>query len=380
MIAHRAWRNDRGRGPWSITGLLVCSAVPVVLMAPLAGRLVDSMSFRTLAVSTGIWQAACCLGLAVAEPLAVIYLLVLALQAGQAVAGPTWQALLPSIAERDELGRAVSTGQALTTVAAVAAPAVAGLSVGLLGYGAPLLFDAATFLVLASAGLAIHATRGAAESPDSPLEDRGAQARVALRSDALLWPLIVGLCALVVVGEVTNVVEVFLLRGPLGASSAGFGIVAAVLAGGIVAGSMVAGGSRPDGARALRTCVAAIILALGLIVAGVAPTLPVFAAAWAVVGFTNGIVNADATTVLLHRIPDASRGRVLANVNAMIRGGSLGALALGGAAGRLLGPRATFVSAGALSVIAATLLLVRVRRALAGSALAASAGTARAVG
>ena len=41
---------DRGRGPWSITGLLVCSAVPVVLMAPLAGRLVDSMSFRTLAV------------------------------------------------------------------------------------------------------------------------------------------------------------------------------------------------------------------------------------------------------------------------------------------------------------------------------------------
>jgi predicted MFS family arabinose efflux permease len=127
-------------------------------------------------------------------------------------------------------------------------------------------------------------------------------------------------------------------------------------------------------------CVAAIVLALGLVVAGLAPTLLVFAAAWAVVGISNGIENADATTVLLNRIPEVSRGRVLANVNAMIRGSALGALALGGAAGSLLGPRATFVSAGALSVAAATLLLVRVRRALAGSAVASNAGTVHTVG
>ena len=46
-----------GRGPWSITILLLCATVPVVALAPVAGRLVDSTPFRTLATSTALWQA-----------------------------------------------------------------------------------------------------------------------------------------------------------------------------------------------------------------------------------------------------------------------------------------------------------------------------------
>jgi MFS family permease len=352
---------DQGFGPWSITGLLVCAALPVVVLAPLAGRLVDSMPFRTLAVATSIWQAACCAAIAFIEPLWSTYLLVVALQAGHVVAGPTWQALVPSIAGRDQVGRVVGTSQALNAVAIVAAPAAAGLAVGLFGYGVPLLIDAATFLVLGAAGLAIRTTRELAPA-------RGSQAvgaPLALRSDALLWPLIAGLCALVVTVEITNVVEVFLLRGILDASSASFGLVAAVFAGGIVVGSVVVGGTLSDGSRARRVSVSAIVLALALTAAGLAPSLWVFAAAMAVVGVTNGMINADTSTVVLNRTPERSRGRALATVNAMVRGSSLGAMALGGAAGTLLGPRATFAGAGAVSVVVAILLLVRVRRALA---------------
>src|SRR6478736_4934207 len=145
-----------GRGPWAITGLLLCFAVPVVVLAPVAGRLVDSVPFRTLAVATGIWQGACCVGLAAAGSLWSTYLLVVVLQAGQVVAAPTWPALIPSIAEREEMGRAVGTSQALNTVASVAAPAAAGLAVARLGYGAPLLLDASTFFLLAGAGLALR--------------------------------------------------------------------------------------------------------------------------------------------------------------------------------------------------------------------------------
>src|SRR5262245_31398221 len=84
---------DDGLGPWSITGLLLCAAIPVVLMARPAGWLVDTVPFRALAVSTALWQAVCCVGLAFDTPLAVTFALVLLLQAGQAVANPTWQAL-----------------------------------------------------------------------------------------------------------------------------------------------------------------------------------------------------------------------------------------------------------------------------------------------
>jgi MFS family permease len=100
----------------------------------------------------------------------------------------------------------------------------------------------------------------------------------------------------------------------------------------------------------------------------------VFAAAWAIVGVANGIANVDATTLLLGRTPDFCRGRVLATVNGMVRGSSLAAMLLGGLGGTLLGPRATFVAAGALMALAALALLVRLTRTLsAGSARSAAA-------
>jgi predicted MFS family arabinose efflux permease len=274
---------------------------------------------------------------------------------------PTWQAMIPSIARTDEVGRVVSASQALNTVAMVAAPAVAGLTVAWLGYSVPLLIDGATFLVLAVAGLAIRATR---RVEPQPAESGDRAAPFSLRSDALLWPLIAGLCVFVLAGEVTNVVEVFLLRGTLGASSATFGLVGAALAAGIVAGSLVAGRTTSDANRALRAAVVATGLAVAILIAGLAPTLVVFAVAWLVLGLMNGVLNVDVSTLLLNRTPEAARGRALANVNGLARACALGAMALGGAAGTLLGPRATFVAAGALSTVVAAALVVRIRRVL----------------
>ena len=191
-----------------------------------------------------------------------------------------------------------------------------------------------------------------------------------MRRDALLWPLILGICALVLVGEVTNVVEVFLVRGTLGAGNGAFGLVAAALAAGVVVGSVLAGRQAPDNVRAVRTAVAALVLALTLGLAGLAPGIWVFAAAWAFLGVSNGVANVDASTLMLSRTPEFCRGRVLATVNAMVRGSSLVAMVIGGLAGTLLGPRETFVVAGGLMAVVALALLVRLTRML-------SAGSAR---
>ena len=362
---------SEGRGPWSITGLLLCATVPVVVLAPLAGRIVDSVAFRTVAAWAAGWQAACCVALALVGPLWAVYALVVALQLGQVVANPAWSALLPEIAEEDEVGRAVGASQALTTLAAVAAPAFAGVLAGVFGYGAPLLIDGATFLVLGAAALAIRARRHAGGAGDE--EGDEATPAFSLRRDPLLWPLLLGICALVLVGEVTNVVEVFLVRGTLGAGTVAFGLVAAALACGVVAGSVFAGRAAPDGVRAVRTAVAALVLALTLGLAGLAPTIWVFAAAWAFLGVSNGVANVDASTLLLGRTPDFCRGRVLATVNAMVRGSSLAAMVLGGLAGTLLGPRETFVVSGALMAAVAVALLVRLTRTLSAGSVPTSA-------
>ena len=218
-----------GSGPWSITILLLCATVPTVALAPVAGRLVDTIPFRTLASVAAVWQAACCVALAFADPLWLVYALVVVLQLGQVVANPAWVALVPEIAEPDEVGQAMGASQSMSTLAAVAAPAVAGVLAGAFGYGAPLLVDAATFAGLAAAALAIRATRRHA-LPAEAASGAERAAGFSLRKDALLWPLVLGVCALVLVGESTNVVEVFLLRGTLGAGTVVFGLVAAVLA------------------------------------------------------------------------------------------------------------------------------------------------------
>jgi hypothetical protein len=81
----------------------------------------------------------------------------------------------------------------------------------------------------------------------------------------------------------------------------------------------------------------------------------------------------DASTLLLGRTPEFCRGRVLATVNAMIRGSSVAALVLGGLAGTLLGPRETFVVAGALMAVVAVGLLIRLTRTLSAGSVPAVA-------
>jgi len=69
-----------GRGPWSIVILLLCATVPIVVLAPVAGRLVDAAPFRTVATCSAGWQAGCCIALAFVDPLWAVYGLVVVLQ------------------------------------------------------------------------------------------------------------------------------------------------------------------------------------------------------------------------------------------------------------------------------------------------------------
>src|SRR5581483_11882445 len=141
---------------------------------------------------------------------------------------------------------------------------------------------------------AIRTRRGTAA--EDAVEATGEDAPFTIRSDTLLWPLIVALCVLVLAGAITNVVEVFLVRGTLGAGPTAFGLVSGLFALAFVAGSVYGGRAASDQTRAQRTIVAAFLLAVGLVGAGLAPTLAVFTIPWAFAGISNGLVNADVNT------------------------------------------------------------------------------------
>ena len=106
--------------------LFVAGMAPLVLLAPIAGALVDRYDSRVLLVWSGLAQTAACLVLVQVHSVPLVLGMVAALGAGQAVNGATWQALLPSIVGADQLPAAIGMSQAVRTAAGIAAPAVGG--------------------------------------------------------------------------------------------------------------------------------------------------------------------------------------------------------------------------------------------------------------
>jgi len=185
LVALLLRTQGQGHGAWPVVALLLAGGLPLVLLAPLVGSLVDRFDSRRLLLVSGCGQLVCCLALAGLPSQPVILALVAALGAGQAVNSATWQALLPSIVGVDRLPAALGISQATSTVAGIAAPAIAGVLTGLYGARLPLLLDAVSFTAVVLAALTIRTRRGSlagrAADPRGGWGGRGADRRAAGR-------------------------------------------------------------------------------------------------------------------------------------------------------------------------------------------------------
>jgi MFS family permease len=363
LLVHLFMTGARTAG---VSALLVAAALPAVLLAPWAGRLVDRTDSRWLLVSTGVLQAIACGAVAwvlVADAaLWVLLAAVIALQSLQVVAGPAWQVLVPTIVGDADTGKALGALQPVVLMAGIFGPALGGLVVGLWSPAVALSVDAVSFLILALGALRIQARR----RPDRSAHDESPRLLDGLRSigaDRLLLPLFVGLMAFVVAGEMTNVVEVFLVQGVLDGSPLVFGVLGGLFACGAVVGSVLGGRAVDDSQRATWATGSAAVLAMGLILGGLAPSLVVFGVLWAAGGVALGVLNVVVMTLVIVRTQQARRGLVIASVNGLSRGFSLLATLLGGALGALVGPRMTFVMAGVAALAVTAGMGMRVRRA-----------------
>ena len=170
----------------------------------------------------------------------------------------------------------------------------------------------------------------------------------------------------VVLVEGVNPAEVFLVRDVLGARAFEYGLSDAFAGAGALVGAAVAG--RLVGVRAWTAATVGGLAASGLalIVAGLVPGYWGYAAVLVVLTASFGAGNAAFGAMLMTRTPDADRGKVQAALSGLARAAGLVALALGGSATEVLGPRLVFVFAGAGGVAAmlvvATMLLVTARR------------------
>jgi MFS family permease len=357
--------------PTLMTLMMIAFALPLFVLAPISGRLVDEYDSRLVLVGAGALQVVASLGLVLSGNVAAILGFVLLLQVGQSVSAPAWGALVPRIVGPELIGKAIGLQQSLAGLAGLGGAAAAGVLYDVLGYHLTLAIDTATFATLVAVAALVKTRRGrrydAAEPIDSqsPAPIEAAQSGWQfIKGDALLRLLFPALWLFVLSAEATNVVEVFLIRDDLGATAAVYGAVIAAFMLGQIAGPLLAGRVRGEPARVVWTAISAAVIGALVIAIGVSPTVWIVLPLFVVVGVAGGALNALLATVLVTRTPDHVRGQVLAALSGTSRGFSVLAMVLGGLSGQLLGARPTFVICGALSVFV-SLIVLRTRRAAA---------------
>jgi MFS family permease len=358
-----ALRIAQGNQPLRLTVLFTAFALPLFLLAPWAGRIVDEHdSCRVLTVGGSV-QVLGSLGLVLAPDFTTLIAAVVVLQVGQSLTQPGWSTLVPRIVGDAMVGTAMGVGQALSALAGLAGAAAGGVLYGLLGYRGTVLVDTATFAVLILVGLSVRTRRGR-RYDHAAAQDAGQSARETpmsgwryCRTDQVLRLLVPALWLLVVAAEAQTVVEVFLIRNVLGASAVAYGLTGAAFMLGTIAGPLLASHIHHDRTRIIGSSLATAAIGAVLVLIGISPTVWLVGGLLTVGGVCIGAFETWIGTVVLTRPPDHIRGRVEATINGTMRGFTILAMALGGVLGATIGPRATYVACGGLVALVAPILL-----------------------
>ena len=316
-----------GAGGGAISALLLAAAFPLVVLAPITGRIADRVDSRVVLIGTGLAQAAVATVLAFAQSTVMIIALVGVLSCGLALTQPTLAALLPAMVRAADLPRASGVTQTASTTGMLLAPPLAGLLVGSFGTRVPLLLDAATYLAPVVAGLVLRTRRTAGPvAAASPVAWR-------LRGDRLLTVMVIAVAAVVGGVGAINVIEVFFIRADLGASTTMFGLVSGAWAAGQLVGAVVfarlARGRRPGD-----LIWGVLIFLAGCCVAvlggSAVPRAALLIPLWLAGGACNGGLNVYTTVIVGLRVPAAARGRAFAVEGAAVQGAGMAGLLLGG--------------------------------------------------
>lgn len=201
----------RPAGGFALAGLFLADSVPLLVVAPLAGLLVDRLPNRKLMIAAQLGQGAAALGLALSlSDLPLVFAFVALLSAGNAIARPASSALIPALVGEDDATRGYSWISSSASTGLLLGTAAGGVLVAGLGAHDALLIDALTYAVQATTLLLVRADRRPRRHPDRP--SAGRQILAGLRFLAADRVLIVGIGAVAVgsfAGTMVNVVEVF---------------------------------------------------------------------------------------------------------------------------------------------------------------------------
>jgi len=222
-----------------VSALLAAALVPIVVLSPVVGRLVDRIETRRLLLIALTGQAIVAVPLALVRSPAATVMLFAALGALTALVRPATASLVPAITGTAHTARGYSLIATGVSLGWIVGPAAGGLITAALGTRAALLIDAGTFAVLALACAGLRARRHARGGLESHTEDGPRSGFRLLWTDQTLRVALSVSALAVGCAVIDNVAAPFRFIDQLGATATGYGLYLTMWGTGALLGAQV---------------------------------------------------------------------------------------------------------------------------------------------
>lgn len=344
--------REKDQGPAAVAALFIVGTLPMILFAPWAGTIADRFSTRTVIPIASVIGGATIFAQSQQLPTYLILTLLFIANTCASVVGPTWGKLTPTLAKKEDIGRAMGTIQSYFSMAGLFGPVVAGFLVAKTGFVVTFLIDGFLTTFIALVPFLINVNHK--PQPLEPGEKTSVAAGFKFMMDSpLLRSLVILVFGMVLCMSVVNVGDVFLLTDIMGADSFIYGLVGTGFALGTLIFSAIAGSRKVSPKTEL------IILGFGMAIlslsgfgVGIAPNYWFIMVVWFIAGMGNATINAYGVGMMIKVTPHEVQGRVFAAFGAIISVASIGSMSVAGYLIGVFGVRNVFVIAGSLAFIA----------------------------
>lgn len=352
----------------AVAGLVVAEIVPVLLLGPVAGVIIDRFNRKAVLIGADLFRAALVLSLVWPQGAWHAYVVAAGLAAGNTFFNPTVQAVIPTLTTDEQRLAANSVSWSTGRLVQIIASALAGGLIGLIGTGPAFVLNTVSFVASAvliatlvmpphAGQISIEAKRGLGQY----LADARDGLRFAARDHFVSRLLLIQGLASLATGA-TGALLVVLAERHLQLPPSGFAWLIGAIGVGALLGPLIPNTLARDYRDARWLFVPYIIRGVGDVLLAIFIPLPVALLILFAYGLSASTGIVVFNSVVQQAVPDAVRGRVFTLLDVTWHAMRLLSLGLGGLMVDLVGIEPIFWVGGVLLALAGVLGLAMLGR------------------
>jgi len=352
----------------AVATLVAAEIIPVLLLGPVAGVVIDRFSRKGVLIASDLVRAALVLTLVAPQGAWHAYLVAAGLAAGNVFFNPTVQAVIPALTTEEQRLAANSVSWSTGRLVQILASVVAGGLIALVGTDAAFIVNGASFLLSAIFLMRLRIPDHAGQIASSTkrglsafFADAQAGLQYAVRDYFVARLLIIQSLASFAVGA-TGALLIVLSERHLELSSAGFAWLIGSIGVGALLGPFIPNAFATDYRDARWLFVPYIVRGVGDILIAIFTPLPVALLILFIYGLNTSTGMVVFHSTIQGAIPEQYRGRVFTLLDVSWNAMRLLSLALGGIAVDVFGIQVVFWIGGTMLALAGMLGLVLLGR------------------